>query len=579
MFSVGSSVEDAKSTTITNTNPAIETPRKFERAIRNLSKAWNLLMLFITTYFAITVPLKAAFSNELENVPSLVTWSAIEYLMDVICILDVSLRIRRAVHHEKFMNAKTKTQRLSALMYDGFLLDIVASLPLELCIFFNRTQFVDLSFKERWPTLCLLRLNKLLYTQHTPELCGILTRYAVYDLKVPLPAAYVGFAQSLITYVMMGHWIACMWYGVSVVSYRRFAVSWLSIPGMLSVGSHTSGHQLTSAEVDHVSLARKYMRSMHFSVGSITTTFYGDVVSFNVPEMMIEMLVNLMSIYIFGSLIAAHGEIHEVYSRKKALFEQNLLELQHFLQHNTVPKGLKRQVKSYYASIWRRRHGDAEFAAIQGLSRSLREDVVYETMLPFVCKVSGFRHLDIRFLRGLLTRLQYIVCSENEEVVIRGDIDRSMYFIDKGRVLVKQGTAEVTKEEGEFFGEMALLYGIPREETCIALSVSELYRLDHGPYEELVQEFPEQRQKTRREWTACAPASTPALAPLTHGPVHDDEIDEQLVQQGFVYRAGMQLLASLNHVDAFAAREIGWKIKDSARRHAQRVFAQRSHPQ
>ncbi|KAJ0403427.1 hypothetical protein ATCC90586_001716 [Pythium insidiosum] len=544
MFSVGSSVEDAKSTTITNTNPAIETPRKFERAIRNLSKAWNLLMLFVTTYFAITVPLKAAFSNELENVPSLVTWSAIEYLMDVICILDVSLRIRRAVHHEKFMNAKTKTQRLSALMYDGFLLDIVASLPLELCIFFNRTQFVDLSFKERWPTL-----------------------YAVYDLKVPLPAAYVGFAQSLIT--------------------------------------HTSGYQLTSAEVDHVSLARKYMRSMHFSVGSITTTFYGDVVSFNVPEMMIEMLVNLMSIYIFGSLIAAHGEIHEVYSRKKALFEQNLLELQHFLQQNTVPKGLKRQVKSYYASIWRRRHGDAEFAAIQGLSRSLREDVViwrrrhgdaefaaiqglsrslredvvYETMLPFVCKVSGFRHLDIRFLRGLLTRLQYIVCSENEEVVIRGDIDRSMYFIDKGRVLVKQGTAEVTKEEGEFFGEMALLYGIPREETCIALSVSELYRLDHGPYEELVQEFPEQRQKTRREWTACAPASTPAPAPLTHGPVHDDEIDEQLVQQGFVYRAGMQLLASLNHVDAFTAREIGWKIKDSARRHAQRVFAQRSHPQ
>ncbi|GLE01005.1 hypothetical protein PINS_up009818 [Pythium insidiosum] len=577
MFSVGSSTEDTRSMamTVAHVNSAIATPRNFERVIRRINKAWRLLMLLITCYYAITVPLKAAFSNELKHVKWIVTWSGIEYFLDFLCIADVLRRIRRSTHQEKYLNARTKMERLGAMMYDGFLLDIIASLPLELFIFSVRSRFIGVGFSDRWPTLCLLRLNKLFYTQHTSELSGSLIQYAIYDLKLPFPEAYVNFVQSLLTYVMMGHWIACMWFGVSAASLDRYSISWLSTPGMLEMGSHSSGHQLTAADVNHVSLARKYMRAMHFALGSITTLFYGDVVSFNVAEMLTEMLVNLLSIYIFGSLVAAHGEIHDVFSRKKALFEQNLLELQHYLHQNAVPKALKKQIKYYYASIWRRRHGDAEFSAIQTVSRSLQEDVVYETMLSFVCKVIAFRHLDVRFLRGLLTRLQYVICSENEDVVIRGDVDRSMYFIDKGRVLVKQGTAEVTKDEGEFFGEMALLYGIPREESCITLSVSELYRLDHDPYEELLLEFPEHRQKTRREWTAPPSVSVPTLAPVVHADILDDDIDEQVVQRGFVYTAGMQLLASLGHVDAMTAREMGWKIKDSARRHAQRIHAVR----
>ncbi|RLN49742.1 hypothetical protein BBJ29_010154, partial [Phytophthora kernoviae] len=174
---------------------------------------------------------------------------------------------------------------------------------------------------------------------------------------------------------------------------------------------------------------------------------------------------------------------------------------------NAVPKEIKRQIKTYYARLWRRRKGEAEFAAVEHVSRGLYEDVVLATLRSFVVQVTAFKPLDNQFLRALLTCLQYVVCSESEDVFVVGDVDRSMYFIAKGRISVKMGSSETYRERGEFFGELALLYGISRLETCVALTVTELYRLDHEPYSHLLLEFPEYRARNKLAWTTFSAGS------------------------------------------------------------------------
>lgn len=332
------------------------------------------------------------------------------------------------------------------------------------------------------------------------------------------------------------------------------------------------------------------MRSLLFSIECISTLFYGDILSMNPLELVAEIIITLWSINIFGALVGAQGELLNAEARREAAFEHNLGEIQHYLVQNGVPKKLKRQIKSYYARVWRRRKGGEEFAAVTNVSRHLYEDVVLATLRDFAARIAAFRALDEHFLRGLLVCLQYVVCSEGEEVTMKGDVDRSMYFIATGRVLVKLDTGESVCERGEFFGEMALLYGITRLETCVALTLTELYRLDHEPYERLLQDFPEYRQRNKLEWTSSnAPApdrimleavvrdfrsghklqskmeEIPSVFNSDDVVANAERINAD-VPYSHVYKFMMDLLAHLHRVDPLEARDLVLQGRACARK-------------
>ncbi|KAL4133844.1 hypothetical protein PRIC2_004160 [Phytophthora ramorum] len=315
----------------------------------------------------------------------------------------------------------------------------------------------------------------------------------------------------------------------------------------------------------------------------ISTLFYGDILSMNTLELLAEIAITLWSIYIYGALVGAQAELLDSRARREAAFEQSLGELQHYVVQNGVPKALKRQVKAYYGWMWRRSHGEHEFAAVSSVSRALYEDVVLTTLRRFVAQVKAFRTLDEHFLRGLLVCLQYVVCSENEEVFTIGDVDRSMYFIAHGRVLVKTGMSECTRDRGEYFGELTLLYGISRLETCVALTLCELYRLDHEPYERLLLEFPEYRSRNKVAWTTLSDsdrlgsqkplrphttlASRPSIAKVAATTATN--IDARL-QHSFVHKGTMKMLANMQTVHPLEAKDLILKCREGARRHLMR---------
>ncbi|KAI9980989.1 hypothetical protein PInf_010339 [Phytophthora infestans] len=408
------------------------------------------------------------------------------------------------------------------------------------------------------------------------------TDFLIYDRKAQVDEEVLYFLKRLLSYLTMGHLLACMWYLTSYVGFHRYGTSWLATSGMLTYIKEAEHAEETerrlseavgSFSLEAISVSRKYLRSLLFSMECISTLFYGDILSMNPLELVAEIAITLWAIYIYGALVGAQGELLDARAKREAAFEQTLGELHHYLVHNDVPKAIKRQIKVYYARLWARRKGEAEFAA-----------------------VAAFRGLDDQFLRALLVCLHYVVCSAREEVFVLGDMDRSMYFIAQGRVAVKMGSSETIREHGEFFGELALLYGISRLETCAAVTVTEMYRLDHEPYERLLLEFPEYRARNKLSWTTistgsskersiieealrcfkqCGKARNPGLqGPSSQVPtllnresiaVNAERIDAQL-PQSYIYRSAMELLSRLNKVDPLEAKDLYLKSRYGARR-------------
>ncbi|GMF15949.1 unnamed protein product [Phytophthora lilii] len=600
--------------------------KEFIKMVKQAAKVWDLIMLLASIYHLVITPFKVCFSHNLVELPGSVLrgWSGFEIFLDLLCVADVGYKIRHSsTTQEGDITSLAKSRptgiRRALLSNPELRTDIFAMLPLEILLFAADVRvplpyepsIVSAADAAWWTSRWLLRMNRVLLVSRIDSLTEQLFQFIVYDRKIPVNEGFLYFMRGLSSYITMGHLLACMWFITSDIGYHYYGTSWLSTSGMLAyiAGSKEEGEHariLSEASagfhLDGVPIGRKYLRSLLFSMECISTLFYGDILSMNPLELIAEIAITLWSIYIYGALVGAQGELLDTRVRREAAFEQMLVELQHYLVQNEVPKGIKRQVKAYYARLWHRRKGEAEFAAVEKVSRALYEDVVLTTLRSFAVQVRAFRALDDQFMRALLVCFQYVVCSENEEVFVIGDMDRSMYFISQGRVVVKMGSSESTRERGEFFGELALLYGISRLETCVALTVTELYRLDHEPYERLLLEFPEYRARNKLAWTTYSSGSLrdrsiveealrffrqvgPPRANLTTGSqrptssstqvpvllnVNDiaanaERIDAQL-SHSYIFRSAMELLSKLSKVDPLEAKDLYLKSRDGARR-------------
>ncbi|KAE9042070.1 hypothetical protein PR003_g4149 [Phytophthora rubi] len=520
--------------------PEASTSTKAEDFINLLSRCyrlWEWVVVYVGVFYAVAIPFFVCFASDMvvtldddtaDQDTTLDHWERIVVCIDVICLADLAIKhsafrcvLRLSAGGSTDIPAATKPSAATppSLSSAGSLrslnaavaplrkkakqsrrwwrrrthlwLDVATSIPLDLLLYLPPLSTSTLA-KYRWFYMSLLQLNKMPRIWEAIEVSERLTQFLNGDLNLSVSESRLHFIRTVCVYLLSGHWIACLWFRLGLHAYEIYGDSWLSTYKMLPVDSFGT--------LSEIPTSRRYLRSLHFAIGSITTVFYGDVVSMNVVETVVEIAFIVVCILIFGVLVGAQGELIESNYKYKMLFEQNLVELYHFLKNNDVPRDVRQRLRLYYTNTWLKYHGHDDLEGIRGLSTLLVEDIFQYTLRDFANGVSILKSCDESFLRSLLTCLKHIICSPAEAVVRKGDVDRSMYFIAKGKVLVQGPGFELVKHEGDFFGELSLLYGIPRSATCSSLGVSLLYVLEWETYERLLADYPENREHNRREW-------------------------------------------------------------------------------
>ncbi|GMF51410.1 unnamed protein product [Phytophthora fragariaefolia] len=515
------------------------TSTKAEDFINLLSRGyrfWEWIIVYVGIFYAVAIPFLVCFASDMvalhgnvsEKESTFGHWERLVVCVDAICIADCAIKhsaFRRVLRLSaggntdipvaakttkvdppslsstgslRYLNAHVsplrKTVTRSRRWWRNktrYLLDVATSIPLDLLLYLPPLSTSTVP-NNRWFYVSLLQLNKLPRIWESIESSERLTQFLGADLNLPFKENRLRFIRTACVYLLSGHWIACLWYRLCLYAYEMYGDSWLSTYKMLPVDCFGT--------LEDIPVSRRYLRSLHFAIGSITTVFYGDVVSMNVVETVVEIAFIVVCILIFGVLVGAQGELIESNYKHKMLFEQNLIELYYFLKNNDVPRDVRQRLRLYYTNTWLKYHGHDDLEGVRGLSTLLVEDIFQYTLRDFANGVSILKSCDESFLRSLLTCLKHIICSPTEAVVRKGDVDRSMYFIAKGKVLVQGPGFELVKQEGDFFGELSLLYGIPRSATCSSLGVSLLYVLEWETYEKLLADYPEYREQNRREW-------------------------------------------------------------------------------
>lgn len=116
----------------------------------------------------------------------------------------------------------------------------------------------------------------------------------------------------------------------------------------------------------------------------------------------------------------------------------------------------------------------------------IRSDVLVQEaaiLSQMLAKCELFKHLTPRNLVEMVDHLEAHSYEANETVIRQGDVGERFYLVREGAVIViRDGKTVAELVEGDFFGEMSLLYGQPRNATVKTLRPSLLYSLDQNHF-------------------------------------------------------------------------------------------------
>ena len=410
---------------------------------------WDLVTLAATLAVALTTPLEVVFDFAGGG-----WWILFALVIAAPLAVDVVKRMARPMRVGDHLVTDPASIRKRYLR-TWFVVDLLAAVP-----FGVLAASAGGAFSAVLSVLALtrvLRLGRLVLVQRH------------WRARTSLNPAVLRLSFLLLWIAILSHWVAC---------------GWIALDGELN------GH----AELP------PYQQALYWTITTLTTVGYGDLVPEGSPQVWYTMVVMALGAAIYGFAI---GNVANLLANVDLLRSQHLGRIEtvnSYLRDRHVPRHLQAQVRNYYNYLWESRAGD-QTEMLDDLPESLRIEIAMHINRPIVEKVPLFAGAGETFLRRLVLHLEPSVAIPGEPIVRRGEPGNRMYFINRGTVDVlapDESSVVATLTAGDFFGEFALLTSEPRSNTVVAREYSNVYSLDRESFDGVLEDFPDVAAGVRR---------------------------------------------------------------------------------
>ncbi|MBK7257863.1 MAG: cyclic nucleotide-binding domain-containing protein [Ignavibacteriae bacterium] len=263
-----------------------------------------------------------------------------------------------------------------------------------------------------------------------------------------------------------------------------FVVHWLSC-GWLA---------LRAASTDLDNTGNTYLRALYWTVTTLTSVGYGDIIPRTDVETLYAILVMAAGVGMFGYVIGNIAHIITNMHPSRVRYIETMEGLNAFMEYRGLPSQLQHRIREYYAYRWEKRLGFDESTILNDLSVSLQGEVSLFLKKDVIEKVPFFKGATEELVREISLAMQPRVYMPGDPIFRAGEQGEEMFFIGRGEVhiLGKDGSSiQAVLRDGDFFGEGALVLGQPRSATVRAVGYCDLYALDKPSFKSIMQRHPE----------------------------------------------------------------------------------------
>ncbi|OQR81338.1 Voltage-gated Ion Channel (VIC) Superfamily [Thraustotheca clavata] len=445
----------------------------------NWYKLWQLSTLVVIIYQSIMIPYQLSFDT--SSTPPTQDFTNIG--LNIIFGMDLIFTFNCAVADTSLPDTYITKRSTIFIRYlrGWFILDLLACFPIDLIVYstYSGTSNMNLHVLS---LLKVLRLPRLLRLARFVRILRILRippewkRWLLYSRYAHL----IRLGSLLTAFLYLMHIFTCIWGG------------YITEPDWSSFMYGASSQNTTG-----------YILGFYF----VLTTVMGQNSSLQTQSeylyacMLIVVGCVLMAT-VFGNVANLISNFYENQNNYKKKMEQ-LLGSMNLMK---LPLDLQNRINEYYQVMWER-HGTLDGQPLmftKELSKNLSVEVELYLRMDMINRVPVFQKCSKKVVQEIVMQLQLQVYLPGDYIVVKGEIGFDMYF-------VQSGTCEVTKslsaepqpyqpdvvlkvlEQGDYFGEIALLMNCKRTANVRASTFAEVCVLTRSAFDNITSKYIEDR--------------------------------------------------------------------------------------
>lgn len=423
---------------------------------------WDALIAFLAFASAVYVVWQLVFNPAGGHS----IWSPI-YLIDLFFVADIALNFR-TTYRDK--GVEITAPRIVARRYVRTMLplDLIATFPWEVLLL-----FVGDGALLGVPLLLWLRLPRFL---RVARLFWIFSKWASLPQVNPGMLRVIRFtiAAALVTHV-----VACAWFFTAAAQ------------------GYPDGNWAETAGIETAAPADQYVRSLYWTITTMTTVGFGDITPSRTTEYLVAMLVMLLGASLYAFLIGSIASLLSSLNVEKNRHRDRAQNLSYYLQQRGVSPDLNNRVRGYYEYLWTKRRGLAESEILSDLPRGLQIEIKEKLAEQILEQVPLFEFCSAVLKMELLSALHLESYGPGSVIVNEGERPGDIFFIVDGTLEVRCEGNESLRAElgaGEYFGYLSLVLGERRTATVRSTSYCDVMRLSQADYDSIMAAYPEFRQ-------------------------------------------------------------------------------------
>lgn len=402
-----------------------------------LNDIWDLLIAILTIYIAIDIPLKLVSQSSRENF-------SIGIIITIILFIDIIKNFNTQFYYRGVLiDTREKITKYYAKKY--FIFDLLAAIP-----FFLLSQIFPGILILKWMSLFrlfkLLRLNKII---------------SKWRNRQAINPSILRLCFFFFWIILISHWIACIW--IYIARYEGIQV----IP--------------------------TYIDAIYWCITTITTVGYGDISPVTDLQKILTMIAMFLGVAVYGYVIGNVASLLSNIDKTKASFLKQMEDVNSYLSYKSVPRNIKHKVHNYYQYIWHNRMVQTEQRLLANLPQSLKTDISLHIHKELIKKVPYFKQTDKDFITDIIMQIKPLVFLPGDYIVKKGEMGHCMYFISNGSVQVMsedESSIITTLNEGDYFGEIALIKKVARTKSVKSVEFSYIYTLEKKNFDILLEKYP-----------------------------------------------------------------------------------------
>lgn len=288
-------------------------------------------------------------------------------------------------------------------------------------------------------------------------------------------------------FVFCVHIISCLWFFIGRYGPDD-AFSWIE-----------------SISIENNSLFNRYIYSFYWTIATMATTGYGDIVAYNLYERIFAIIIQLLGAIIYGYLVGNITAISSDSSIRSIVFENKIDELKQYLKDRKIPSMIRRKITKYiyihififiyiknryFQYLYKHRSVFDENVILSELSNNIRNQIIIEVHLDFVANCQLFVGEDRNVVCAFVTRLRPMYHNKGDLIGNESWIFREMYFLVKGEVEVfidyNQSPFTVgLYNAGCYFGDESLILEMRSPCSFTSITYCDLYFINKDDIDEI----------------------------------------------------------------------------------------------